>query len=105
MAESVPSVLESKREAKSPTSMPTFARFSAPASVNLIWPAYLALVRTMLSPPQRQGRLNALTLSFARLDMRMARFWRRNWNLPRRRTRCRARSRPGDGSSNIRSRA
>src|SRR5882757_10255716 len=27
------------------------------------WPAYLALVRTMLAPLQRQGRLNALTLS------------------------------------------
>jgi len=27
------------------------------------WPAYLALVRTMLSPLQREGRLNALTLS------------------------------------------
>jgi hypothetical protein len=27
------------------------------------WPAYLALVRTMLVPLQNQGRLNALTLS------------------------------------------
>lgn len=27
------------------------------------WPAYLALVRTMLAPLQHQGRLNALTLS------------------------------------------
>jgi hypothetical protein len=27
------------------------------------WPAYLALVRTMLAPLQRRGRLNALTLS------------------------------------------
>jgi hypothetical protein len=27
------------------------------------WPAYLALVRTMLAPLQREGRLNALTLS------------------------------------------
>jgi hypothetical protein len=27
------------------------------------WPAYLALVRTMLAPLQRDGRLNALTLS------------------------------------------
>ena len=27
------------------------------------WPAYLALVRTMLAPLQRQGRLNALTQS------------------------------------------
>jgi hypothetical protein len=27
------------------------------------WPAYLALVRTMLAPMQREGRLNALTLS------------------------------------------
>ena len=27
------------------------------------WPSYLALVRTMLAPLQRQGRLNALTLS------------------------------------------
>ena len=27
------------------------------------WPAYLALVRTMLVPLQREGRLNALTLS------------------------------------------
>lgn len=27
------------------------------------WPAYLALVRTMLAPLQQQGRLNALTLS------------------------------------------
>ncbi len=27
------------------------------------WPAYLALVRTMLAPLQGQGRLNALTLS------------------------------------------
>ena len=27
------------------------------------WPAYLALVRTMLLPLQREGRLNALTLS------------------------------------------
>ncbi|OCK54094.1 hypothetical protein [Bradyrhizobium sp. LMTR 3] len=27
------------------------------------WPSYLALVRTMLAPLQREGRLNALTLS------------------------------------------
>ena len=27
------------------------------------WPTYLALVRTMLAPLQREGRLNALTLS------------------------------------------
>jgi len=27
------------------------------------WPAYLALVRTMLAPLQREGQLNALTLS------------------------------------------
>jgi hypothetical protein len=27
------------------------------------WPAYLALVRTMLAPLQREGRLNALTQS------------------------------------------
>ena len=30
------------------------------------WPAYLALVRTMLAPLQREGRLNALTLSTLR---------------------------------------
>jgi hypothetical protein len=33
------------------------------------WPAYLALVRTMLAPLQREGSLNALTLSTRALGL------------------------------------
>ena len=40
------------------------------------WPAYLALVRTMLAPLQREGRLNALTLSNSRA-------WVRAWRCSR----------------------
>jgi hypothetical protein len=61
--ESVPSVLEADAKGEIADIYADIRKVLGTSVVNLIWPTYLALVRTMMAPLQRQGRLNALTLS------------------------------------------
>ena len=70
------------------------------------WPAYLALVRTMLAPLQRKGGSNALTHSTRALGhAHGAMLACATETCRRRRIRCKARSLRAGCSSNIRSRA